>query len=328
MQRKHLALAWALVNTLLFLLVPKTSAATRQHRRVDCTWKYAIGANRQTTKMVLTALVPRSIPGRQKVLRLKYSHRPKKVFSRHGNRYARFEFRRPSKPFLIQIHAVVDVYQYDMSVAAERRSRGKRLSKKERRKYLAHERFLEKNSRAIRSVARKVRGRNDVEKIRNIMAFVHRRMRPSTWSATRKEFGAVGALRIRRGVCCEYSDLFVALCRAKKIPARVREGYLTIPVKQGDTPQHAWSEVYTKRYGWVPFDAFHSIGGAMEHVEANRIYLTGTRNDPTISRNHIFSFRYWGKGQIKNDFVVRKLITIASAKEAEPFSPALAGAGK
>jgi transglutaminase-like putative cysteine protease len=313
MQRKHLALAWALVGTCLFLLIPAARAANRQHRRVACTWRYAVGANRQTTKMILTTLVPRNIPGRQKVLQLKYSHTPKKVFGRHGNRYARFEFRKPSRPFLVQIHAVVDVYQYDLSVAAERR-RHERLTKKTRRKYLRHERFLEKNSRGIRSVAGRIRGRNDLEKVRNIMAFVHRWMSPSTWSPAKGEFGALGALRKRQGVCCEYSDLFVALCRAKKIPARVREGYLTTPVKQGDTPQHAWSEVYLKKRGWVPFDAYHSIGGAMEHVEANRIYLTGTRNDPTISRNHIFSFRYWGTGQIKNDFVVRKQITLASVK--------------
>jgi transglutaminase-like putative cysteine protease len=313
MQRKHLGLAFGLVSAFFLLLVPVATAATRQHRRVDCTWRYAMGANKKTTKMVLTTLVPRTIPGRQKVIRIKYyPHQPKKVFTRNGNRYARFEFRRPARPFILRIHAVVDVYEYDLSVASERK-RHNRLGKKERRKYLAHERFLERKNRAIQSVARRIHGRTDVEKIRNIVAFIHSWMRPGTWSPGKKEFGAVGALRKRYGVCCEYADLFVALCRAKKIPARVREGYLTVPVKKGDTPQHDWAEAYIKRYGWVPFDVYHCIGGKMEHVEANRIYLTGTRNDRTINRGHIFYFRYWGTGNIKNEFVVHKQITLAMA---------------
>src|SRR5436190_21670134 len=117
MQRKHLGLAFSVVSAFFLLLAPVATAAARQHLRVACAWRYVIGANQKTTKMVLTTLVPTTIPGRQKVIRLKYSHRPKKVFTRNGNRYARFEFRRPARPFTLHISAVVDVYQYDLSVA-------------------------------------------------------------------------------------------------------------------------------------------------------------------------------------------------------------------
>jgi transglutaminase-like putative cysteine protease len=269
--------------------------------------------------------VPRSIPGRQKVVRLKYSHRPKKVFTRNGNRYARWIFRKPSRSFTIQISAVMDLYQYDLSVVSARKRRHKGLGKKARRKYLAHERFLEKNNKTIRSVARRIKGRTEVEKIQKIMAFVQRWLRTSKWSPTKKEFGAVGALQKRHGVCAEYSDLFVALCRAKKIPARVCEGYLVTPIAKGDTPQHAWTEAYTRAHGWVPFDPMHSKGGAMNHVEANRIYLTGTRNDRVINRGHIYYFRYWGKAQVKNDFVVRGQKVLAAAPHTTAASGHPAG---
>jgi len=43
----------------------------------------------------------------------------------------------------------------------------------------------------------------------------------------------------------------VALCRAKGIPARSVYGYVT---NYYNTTRHAWVEVYSKKYGWVPFD--------------------------------------------------------------------------
>jgi len=71
--------------------------------------------------------------------------------------------------------------------------------------------------------------------------------------------GALNALNTRRGVCTEFSGLFVAFCRAMGIPARVVNGYW---VRKRDLAlnnavdvhgdRHAWPEYYLPTVGWIP----------------------------------------------------------------------------
>jgi transglutaminase-like putative cysteine protease len=114
-----------------------------------------------------------------------------------------------------------------------------------------------------------------------------------------KALGAVKAAQQKKGDCSEYSDLFVALCRAKNIPARVATGY-TVRFDE-ISPKHHWAEVYLKKYGWVPFDP--SWGDMEDSIFRNRafgvlrpvyIYLTGIRNDPGLHNNHFYTYMYWG----------------------------------
>ncbi len=49
------------------------------------------------------------------------------------------------------------------------------------------------------------------------------------------------------------SALFVALCRARGIPARLIGGYLLYPEAPGN---HYWAEVWLEDQGWTPYDLF------------------------------------------------------------------------
>ena len=111
--------------------------------------------------------------------------------------------------------------------------------------------------------------------------------------------GALTALELGKGDCTEYADLFVAICRAKNIPARVVTGY-TVRTDV-ETSKHNWTEVYMKDRGWVPIDPTtgdvrsgmfrYRAFGRMRPVY---IYLSHIRNDRVL-RNHNFgAFRYWG----------------------------------
>ena len=64
--------------------------------------------------------------------------------------------------------------------------------------------------------------------------------------------GAKKALKNGTGVCSDYSDLFVAISRAKGIPARYVSGY-TIQNGISDSG-HAWVEVYLPGAGWRGYD--------------------------------------------------------------------------
>jgi transglutaminase-like putative cysteine protease len=74
--------------------------------------------------------------------------------------------------------------------------------------------------------------------------------------------GALSALHTHRGVCTEFAGLFVAYCRALKIPARVVSGYWIddrlLPTMQQHVPVnvtphlHTWPEFYLPNVGWIP----------------------------------------------------------------------------
>ncbi|NOZ61654.1 MAG: T9SS type A sorting domain-containing protein [Calditrichaeota bacterium] len=71
----------------------------------------------------------------------------------------------------------------------------------------------------------------------------------SRWDA------APQVLQQGHGSCSEYSFLFIALCRAKGIPARYEAGsHLRDELPYEDTVFHRWQQVYFPNYGWIPID--------------------------------------------------------------------------
>lgn len=70
--------------------------------------------------------------------------------------------------------------------------------------------------------------------------------------------GALFALKNRVGDCAEFSRLFIALCRASGIPARLVRGFSHYDPqnmkKKSDAERHAWSEFFISNYGWLPVD--------------------------------------------------------------------------
>jgi transglutaminase-like putative cysteine protease len=72
---------------------------------------------------------------------------------------------------------------------------------------------------------------------------------------------ALDVFKQRQGVCRDFAQLSVALCRALNIPARYTFGYLgDIAVEPPDVPMdfHAWFEAYLGGR-WHTFDARHNV---------------------------------------------------------------------
>lgn len=62
------------------------------------------------------------------------------------------------------------------------------------------------------------------------------------------------ACDIRRGNCTDFHSLFIAMARAKGIPARFIIGF-PMPAKDGQTSgYHCWAEFYVEGTGWIPVD--------------------------------------------------------------------------
>jgi transglutaminase-like putative cysteine protease len=78
----------------------------------------------------------------------------------------------------------------------------------------------------------------------------------------------------RRGVCDEFSNLFISMCRALGIPARYVEGLV---YSGRDWTSHAWTEVYAGR--WVPVDpTYDEIGFA----DSSHIVLAVVHGDEEV----------------------------------------------
>jgi len=81
--------------------------------------------------------------------------------------------------------------------------------------------------------------------------------------------GAARAVREKEGDCDEHADLFIALLRTVKIPARRVVGHYYRG--HGDPEPHAWSEVFLERKGWIPVDAALGSFGTMSENYFSRI---------------------------------------------------------
>lgn len=79
-------------------------------------------------------------------------------------------------------------------------------------------------------------------------------------------------LRMRRGVCQDFSHLILACLRSLKLPARYVSGYLLTrpppghPKLRGADASHAWISVWAPQTGWVDFDPTNGIIPTDEHI--------------------------------------------------------------
>jgi transglutaminase-like putative cysteine protease len=81
------------------------------------------------------------------------------------------------------------------------------------------------------------------------------------------------------GCCTDLHSLFIALARARGIPARIQYGYRLLDAKAGpayDPGYRCWIEFFVPGAGWVPTDIV-AVDGAAEDVPAKWGALSATR---------------------------------------------------
>jgi|SRR5579859_7075149 len=92
----------------------------------------------------------------------------------------------------------------------------------------------------------------------------------------------------RRGVCQDFTNLFICLARLLSIPARYTCGYLYTGPKAENTAQseasHAWVECYLPEHGWQGFDPTNGIVTQTDHVRVavGRSYQDATPTSGTL----------------------------------------------
>ncbi|HEY0190737.1 MAG TPA: class II glutamine amidotransferase [Kofleriaceae bacterium] len=96
----------------------------------------------------------------------------------------------------------------------------------------------------------------------------------------------------RRGVCQDFTNLFICLARLLGVPARYVCGYIytgpksaeLLPHQRQGEASHAWLQVYLPQVGWKGFDPTNGILTQTDHVRTavGRNYLDATPTSGTI----------------------------------------------
>ena len=246
--------------------------------------------------VVVTTLIPKTIEHKQHVLGMDFSIDPSRIYDVGDNRYAEFTVEDPKADFDIRIRVMLKLFRYDLSTARDSGLTAP-LSEAERAAYTKGEQFIEIDHPSIQRAAEQINGFDDVETVKKIHEFVVQNLsydKSKAEKALSQTYGAARALELKSGVCVEYADLFIALCRAKGIPAKYIGGIPTEGESLGKG--HAWVEVYLANYGWVPTDPTWGDTGAVtfEKLRPSYIYLTDVRHDEVINQSDIFTCRYVG----------------------------------
>lgn len=263
----------------------KPKVKTGNTNKVEFNLCYDFSMQAIPSRMSFVTVIPKTIPDRQEILDIQYSTEPSRVFNNNGSHYAEFVFPRPPTKFNLKINVKAVLFRYDLFTTQKKYRQNPPPQDPNMRigDFLKHEKYIEKDNPQIQQIAESIKGQTREILVEKLYEYVTNNMEYVNYN---QELGAVKAARKKRGACTEYSDLFVALCRAKGIPARVVKGYVTEPVY---SPQHAWAEVHLQKYGWVPFDLTYgdvkeksAKSKRFKNLKPIYIYLTNIRNDPLL----------------------------------------------
>jgi transglutaminase-like putative cysteine protease len=270
--------------------------AFAQSSTIELELSYEFSAPGQTHRISFIVPVPQTMPNRQKILSVHYDPKPSRIIERNGNRYAEFVFVEPEQRIKTEMRVTAELFRYDLLTA--RRNRKHVVPQEDGlADFLHDERFIEKDDDRIQEIAGGFDGRTEEDVVLKIYNYVLDHMEYG--NPSRHSWGAVTALQRGKGDCTEYADLFVALCRAKDIPARVVSGY-TVRF-DSKSPKHNWVEAYLDGYGWIPFDPTAGDienavfrGRAFSQMRPVYLYLSHVRNDEILGDNTFGAYVYWG----------------------------------
>ena len=151
-------------------------------------------------------------------------------------------------------------------------------------KYLAPEKFIESDKTEIIKVAATLKQKTDIETVMKTFFYV----KENITYKKKEAIGAEAVLEEGVGKCMDFSDLFVALLRANKIPAKSMFGAV-VDDEGGKPGYHAWPEAYLKRQGWVLFDPTSG------HSE---IYMDGNNFKMKIKNKYVVLFEGRNEGEM------------------------------
>jgi len=263
----------------------------RSVQHLDLSMRYDFKIPGKTSKVRFLVILPRTIQGRQTVSGLTFhGEQPHRVFKRGGTSFAEYLFKNPNEDKRVEITARVVIVPSDLDAIRSSRLPG---PTRQTRTFLKHERYIEKDDPLVVDELRRIRfdpQADDLGVVRALYQHVMRRLRDGGYISS--STGAVGTLKRGNGDCTDYTDLLVALARAKGVPARHVTGFVTM--RGSGTPKHSWAELYTQSMGWIPLDPlWGDLNSATFERRPNKfLEMYDNRNEEVIN---YWRFWYWGE---------------------------------
>lgn len=119
---------------------------------------------------------------------------------------------------------------------------------------------------ALADYARSIRPAGPLERMHALMGAIHADVAFEV-GATSATHTAVEAFAIRRGVCQDHAQIFIACARRLGVPARYVSGHLNRSDGQHDQDAaHAWAEAWIEDLGWVGFDPANGVSPTDHYV--------------------------------------------------------------
>jgi hypothetical protein len=259
-----------------------TMHSTEREVKLKMTFKVNVSGHVKSLRLKM--VIPANIKGKQTIDELSFSIEPDSFYTTNNNSYVLFKFYDVEEDFKIILKSRITIYN-TINTSAD-------TSKTDFSKYLISESNIEASSEKIIAVAESLKRKTDIETIVETFDYVKKHISYKIKPA----IGAEKVLETGVGKCMDFSDLFVALLRANKIPAKSVFGIVVNEISAN--PLHAWSEAYLKKQGWVRFDAtsghsdIRKEGPDYKMRLSNKyVTLSEGRNDPEM-RTSLFRYRY------------------------------------
>lgn len=283
----------------IFLFAYLYPIVAQQERSIALTSEYIITSG-NTSKVKLVIVVPRNVRHKQVIKNVSYSRKPTRIYRKNNNKYAEFILERPHKEEKIAMTVYATIFQCDLTTMLEHDEEDN--SSQLLSPYLINEKNIESNDESILNQAYNLRDEDLITTLENIYYFVNKEIKYGGYTA--EPLGAKQTLHVKKGDCTEFSDLFIALCRANGLPARYVSGFLT---DWKNTPCHNWTEVYINQVGWVPFDPTAGNYADFWNMKNRYLYVSTVRNDRELSGYDFFSYNYWGERiKVKNNVYIQE----------------------
>jgi transglutaminase-like putative cysteine protease len=274
----------------LTITIPWFGAAltAQDSAALGCVLAYEVTAGAETKSLRLQVVLPDTVDGRQQVKSTTFSVPPREEVRVDGVRYAIWEL----SPVPASTRFEVNMQLELRAPASARPPKAKTAATEfEREPWLLAEPFVDVADPAIVAAAKKLGGKGDEELARKAAKFVGETLKYGGFQEQAQ--GAAAALQSRTGDCTEFSDLMIALLRARGVPARHVTGFVT---DWTDTAKHSWVEVHLGKRGWVLFDP------TLARLEPERlsgprptyVMLSTLRHDPRLENKNWFHYRFTG----------------------------------
>jgi transglutaminase-like putative cysteine protease len=117
------------------------------------------------------------------------------------------------------------------------------------------------------TAARQAGGESTLSVLHTLLERIHEGIDYDDTSPTTSATTAAEAFALKRGVCQDFTHIFISAARSLAIPARYIGGHFFRA--DGAVVQeaaHAWAEAFVPDLGWVAFDAANGICATDAHV--------------------------------------------------------------